>query len=112
MTTTEQYKVPELKVGPELASAELLGNKVLVKQWDVEEKTLSGIIIPDVAKEKPKRGSVVKVAPGCAEEPMYLREGMSVIFGKYAGTEVILDGEEYIFLSQHDVFMYFKPATK
>ena len=84
-----------------------LGDKVVLKQKEAEEKTQSGIILPDSAQEKPQEAVVIAVGPGTEEdgrkEEMQVKEGDRVIFSKYAGTEVKLDGEEYTIVSQNDI---------
>ena len=84
-----------------------LGDKVVLKYKEAEEKTKSGIILPDSAKEKPQEAVVIAVGPGKEENgktiPMQVKEGDTVICSKYAGTEVkITDDEEYVILSQND----------
>ncbi len=68
-----------------------------------EEKTVGGIIIPDTAKEKPLQGTVLATGNGTKDEEMVLKEGDLVLYGKYAGTEVELDGEKYLIMRQSDV---------
>ena len=84
-----------------------LGNTVVLQYLKAEEKTKSGIILPDSAKEKPQEAVVIAVGPGTEEdgrkEEMQVKEGDRVIFSKYAGTEVKLDGEEYTIVSQNDI---------
>jgi len=87
---------------------EMLGDRVLIEQEKGEEKTKSGIIIPDTAKEKPQKGTVVSVGPGKRDDsgkliPMELKAGDKVLYGKYAGTEVKLDGKDYVYMDQSDV---------
>ena len=77
--------------------------KVLVKPFPAEEKTASGIIIPDSAKEKPQRGEVVKVGEAKKDEPVIVKVGNTVLYGKYSGTELNMDGEDYLLMSQTDV---------
>jgi len=69
-----------------------IGDRVLVKAAPAEAKTASGIIIPDTAKEKPMRGEVVAVGSGKKDEPMTVKSGDTVLYGKYAGTEITIDG--------------------
>ena len=71
-----------------------LADRVLVKPAAAEEKTIGGIIIPDSAKEKPLRGTVLAVGNGTKDEPMILKQGDQVLYGKYAGTELEFDGEK------------------
>ena len=80
-----------------------LADRVLVKVDKVETKTASGIIIPDTAQEKPSRGAVVAVGQGTKDETMVLKAGDNVLYGKYAGTEVEIDGEKLLIMRQSDV---------
>lgn len=80
-----------------------LADRVLIKPSPAEEKTVGGIIIPDTAKEKPLQGSVLAVGNGTKDEEMVLKEGDTVLYGKYSGTEVELDGEKYLIMKQSDV---------
>ena len=79
-----------------------LADRVLIKAAPAEEKT-AGIIIPDTAKEKPLQGEVLAVGNGTKDEEMVLKAGDTVLYGKYAGTEVELDGEKYLIMRQSDV---------
>jgi len=81
----------------------ILAGKILVKPQEAEEKTQSGIIIPDSAKEKPQQGTVVLVGAGKKDEPMELKVGDVVVYGKYSGTELNIEGEDYLLMSQSDV---------
>lgn len=81
-----------------------LADRVIIKPTAAEEVTMSGIIIPDSAKEKPLRGAVVAVGKGTKDEEMVLKEGDQVLFGKYAGTEIEFEGEKYLIMRQNDVF--------
>ena len=80
-----------------------LSDRVLVKPNPAEEMTASGLIIPDTAKEKPLAGKVVAVGPGTAEVKMEVAEGDTVLYGKYAGTEIHIDGEDYLIMKQSDI---------
>ncbi|HLP05078.1 MAG TPA: co-chaperone GroES [Paludibacter sp.] len=80
-----------------------LADRVLVKPAAAEEKTISGIIIPDTAKEKPLRGEVLAVGKGTKDEEMVVAVGNQVIFGKYAGTELEWEGEKYLIMRQSDI---------
>ncbi|EJX00029.1 chaperonin GroS [gut metagenome] len=80
-----------------------LADRVLVKPAPAEEKTIGGIIIPDTAKEKPLRGTVLAVGNGTKDEEMVLKEADEVLYGKYAGTEIELDGEKYLIMRQSDI---------
>ena len=81
-----------------------LADRVLIQPTAAEEVTMSGIIIPDSAKEKPLRGKVLAVGNGTKDEPMSLKEGDEVLYGKYAGTEIEFEGEKYLIMRQNDVF--------
>jgi chaperonin GroES len=80
-----------------------LADRVLVKPAAAEEKTVGGIIIPDSAKEKPLKGQVIAVGNGTKDEEMMLKAGDQVLYGKYAGTEIELSGEQYLIMRQSDV---------
>lgn len=80
-----------------------LADRVLIKAAPAEEKTAGGIIIPDTAKEKPLQGEVLAVGNGTKDEEMVLKAGDTVLYGKYAGTEVELAGEKYLIMRQSDV---------
>ena len=80
-----------------------LADRVLILPQAAEEKTVSGIIIPDTAKEKPLMGKVVAVGPGTAEIKMEVKVGDMVIYGKYAGTELSHEGEDYLVMKQSDL---------
>ncbi len=81
-----------------------LADRVLVEPAEAEEKTASGIIIPDTAKEKPQKGSVVAVGSGKKDEPMTVKVGDQILYGKYAGTEITVDGKEYLIMRESDIF--------
>ena len=80
-----------------------LADRVLVKPTAAEEKTISGIIIPDSAKEKPLQGEVLAVGKGTKDEEMEVAVGDSVLFGKYSGQEIELEGEKYLIMKQSDI---------
>lgn len=80
-----------------------LSDRVLIQPAPAEEVTVSGIIIPDSAKEKPLKGTVVAAGPGTKDEDMQLKAGDTVLYGKYAGTEVEIDGEKMLIMRQSDV---------
>ena len=80
-----------------------LADRVLILPAPAEEKTIGGIIIPDTAKEKPLKGEVVAVGNGTKDEEMVLKEGDVVLYGKYAGTEIDIDGEKLLIMRQSDV---------
>ena len=85
-----------------------LNDRVIVKRVEEEQKTAGGIIIPDTAKEKPQEGEVVAVGPGKRDEDgkriaMEIKKGDRILFGKYAGSEIKIDGEEHIFMREDDI---------
>ena len=80
-----------------------LADRVLILPAPVEEKTVGGIIIPDTAKEKPLKGEVIAAGNGTKDEEMVLKVGDHVLYGKYAGTEVEIDGTKYLIMRQSDV---------
>ena len=85
-----------------------LADRVLVKPAPVQEKTVSGIIIPDSAKEKPLQGEVVATGNGTKEEEMVVKQGDNVLYGKYSGTEVEFDGVKYLIMRQSDILAIIK----
>jgi chaperonin GroES len=95
-----------------------LHDRVVVKRIEAEEKTAGGIIIPDTAKEKPQQGEVISVGPGGRDEsgkliPIDLKAGDRVLFGKWSGTEVKLDGVEYLIMKESDIMgVLEEPAAK
>ncbi len=80
-----------------------LADRVLIKPAAAEEKTVGGIIIPDSAKEKPLKGEIIAVGHGTKDEEMVVKAGDHVLYGKYAGTEIELDGEKYLIMRQSDI---------
>ncbi|MCX7726356.1 MAG: co-chaperone GroES [Chitinispirillaceae bacterium] len=89
-----------------------LEDRIIVKPLEAEEKTSGGIIIPDNAKEKPQKGEVVAVGPGKVNDKgqrieMTLKKGDKVLYGKYSGTEVTIDGEDYLIMRESDVLAVF-----
>ena len=80
-----------------------LADRVLVEPNEAETKTASGLYIPDTAKEKPQQGVVIAVGPGKKDEPMELKAGDVVLYGKYAGTEVSYEDKKYLIMKQSDV---------
>lgn len=86
----------EIKIKP-------LADRVLIKPEEAEDKTASGIIIPDSAKEKPQRGKVVAAGPGTKDEKMEVKVGDIVLYGKYSGTELTFDGNDYLIMKQSDI---------
>ena len=81
-----------------------IADRVLVKPADAEEKTKGGIIIPDTAKEKPMKGKVIAVGNSKKDEPMTVKAGDTVLYGKYAGTEITIEGDEYLIMRESDIF--------
>jgi chaperonin GroES len=81
-----------------------LADRVLVEPAAAEEKTASGLFIPDTAKEKPQKGKVVAVGSGKKDEPLTVKVGDSVLYGKYSGTEISVDGKEYLIMRESDIF--------
>lgn len=81
-----------------------LADRVLVQPADAEEKTKGGIIIPDTAKEKPQKGKVIAVGTGKKDEPMTVKAGDTVLYGKYAGTEINIEGQDYLIMRESDIF--------
>lgn len=80
-----------------------LGNRVVIKRLEAEEKTASGIVLPGQAKEKPQQAEVIAVGPGTEDEKMEVKVGDTVIFSQYAGTEIKYQGEEYMIVTQRDI---------
>jgi len=96
----------ELKIKP-------LADRVVVKPMEAEEKTKGGIILPDTAKEKPVEGTIVAAGPGKKSDDgklveMEVKVGNKVLYGKYSGTEVTIDGEEYLIMRESDIFAIVK----
>lgn len=81
-----------------------LADRVLIEAAPAEEKTASGIIIPDGAKEKPQRGTIVAVGPGKKDEPMTVKTGDTVLYGKFSGTEIQVEGKDYLMMRESDIF--------
>ena len=86
----------------------ILAGKILVKPSEAEDKTASGIIIPETAKEKPQHGQVVMVGTDKKDEPMEIKVGDKVLYGKFAGQELNIDEEDYLLISQNDVLFISK----
>lgn len=86
-----------------MANIKPLADRVVIKPVEAEAKTASGIIIPDTAKEKPQRGTVVAVGPGKKDEPLTVKEGDTVLYGKYSGTEINLEGEDVLIMRESDI---------
>ncbi len=80
-----------------------LADRVLVKPMEAESKTASGLIIPDTAKEKPQKGTVVAAGPGTKDEVMQVKVGDVVLYGKYSGSELNVDGTDYLMMRQSDI---------
>jgi chaperonin GroES len=105
-----QFRIPRTAGGAVMAKAKFrpLHDRVVVKRTDAEEKTKGGIIIPDNAKEKPSQGEVVAVGPGGRDEagkliPIDIKVGDKVLFGKWSGTEIKLDGEDVLIMKESDI---------
>jgi chaperonin GroES len=81
-----------------------LADRVIVQAAAAETKTKGGIIIPETAKEKPQKGIIVAAGPGKKDEPVTVKVGDSVLYGKYAGTEINIDGQEYLIMRESDIF--------
>ena len=81
-----------------------LADRVIVEPAQAEEKTASGLIIPDSAKEKPQRGTVLAVGDGKKDEPLTVKAGDTVLYGKYAGTELTIDGKDLLIMRESDIF--------
>jgi len=81
-----------------------LADRVLIEPAAAEEKTIGGIIIPDTAKEKPKRGTVIAAGNGKVDEPMTVKVGDTVLYGQYSGTEIKIDGKDYLIMRESDIF--------
>ena len=94
-----------------------LHDRVVVKRVDAEEKTKGGIIIPDTAKEKPQEGEVIAVGPGARDEqgklvPLDLKVGDRILFGKWSGTEIKLDGQDLLIMKESDVMGVLEAAAQ
>ncbi|HXA01592.1 MAG TPA: co-chaperone GroES [Cytophagaceae bacterium] len=81
-----------------------LADRVLVEPAPAEQKTASGLIIPDTAKEKPQKGSIIAIGTGKKDEPMTVKVGDTVLYGKYSGTEITVEGKEYLIMREADIF--------
>jgi chaperonin GroES len=82
-----------------------INDRVVVKPAPADEKTSGGIIIPDNAKEKPQRGTVVAVGPGKADHKMTVKKGDTVLYGKYAGQEISYEGKDYLIMREDDILV-------
>lgn len=85
-----------------------LADRVLIEPIAAEEKTASGIIIPDTAKEKPLKGTVLAVGNGKKDEPMTVKKGDVVLYGQYSGTEIKMDDKTYLIMKEADIYGIFK----
>ena len=85
-----------------------LADRVIIKQAEAETKTASGIIIPDSAQEKPQKGSVIAVGKGTKENPITVKTGDTVLYGKYAGTELKHEGADYVIMKESDILAIIK----
>jgi chaperonin GroES len=94
----------ELKIKPIAGT----NNRVLVKPDKAEEKTASGIIIPDSAKEKPQQGKVVAVSDDLKDEQPTVKVGDTVLYGKYSGTELVFEGDDYLMMKESDIYAVIK----
>ena len=103
MSTTATEKPKTTKSSTMNVSFKPIADRVLVKPAAAEETTKGGIIIPDTAKEKPQRGTVIAVGAGKKDEPMTVKPGDTVLYGKYAGTEINLEGDEYLIMRESDI---------
>jgi chaperonin GroES len=81
-----------------------LADRVIVEPAAAEQKTSGGIIIPDTAKEKPQKGKIVAVGNGKKDEPITVKVGDNVLYGKYAGTEITFEGKEYLIMKESDIY--------
>lgn len=84
-----------------------LADRVLIEAAPAEQKTASGLIIPDTAKEKPLNGTIVAVGVGKKDEPMTVKVGDSVLYGQYSGTEIKIDGKSYLIMKETDIYGVF-----
>ncbi len=87
----------DLKIRP-------LGDRVIIEASSAEEKTAGGLIIPDTAKEKPQQGTVVAVGPGTPDQKMTLKVGDTILYGKYSGTEISYQGQDYLIMKESDIY--------
>ena len=97
MLTSNKFETMAVNVTP-------IADRVVVEPAPAEETTASGIIIPDTAKEKPQKGKVVAVGSGKKDEPMTVKPGDTVLYGKYSGTEITIDGADYLIMRESDIF--------
>ena len=85
-----------------------LHDRVVVKRLETDEKSSGGIIIPDTAKEKPKKGKVIAAGSGKKDEPVTVKEGDIVLYGQYSGTEIKIEGNDYLIMRESDIFAIVK----
>ena len=97
MLTKTKFNMAKINFKP-------LADRVLVEPSAAEEKTSSGIIIPDTAKEKPQKGKIVAVGNGTKDEKITVKVGETVLYGKYSGTEINIDGTDYLIMKESDIF--------
>lgn len=81
-----------------------IADRVLIEPDAAETKTAGGIIIPDTAKEKPQKGTIIAVGSGKKDEPMTVKKGDKVLYGKYSGTEISIDGKDYLIMRESDIY--------
>lgn len=96
-----------------MAKVQPLGDRVLIKVLEAQEKTKGGIVLPDTAKEKPQEGKVIEVGKGRLSDdgkviPLEVKPGDKILFGKYTGTEITIDSEEYLILKEEDILAIVK----
>ena len=84
-----------------------LADRVLIEPVPAEQKTASGIFIPDTAKEKPLKGTVIAIGDGKKDEPMTVKVGDTVLFGQYSGTEIKMDGQTFLIMKEADIYCIF-----
>jgi chaperonin GroES len=97
-------QLTKLKSNDMSVNVKPIADRVIVEPSAAETTTASGIIIPDTAKEKPQRGTIVAVGNGKKDEPMTVKTGDVVLYGKYAGTEITIEGKEYLIMREADIF--------
>ena len=97
MLTKNKFNMAKINFKP-------LADRVLVEPSAAEEKTSSGIIIPDTAKEKPQKGKIVAVGNGTKDEKITVKVGETILYGKYSGTEINIDGTDYLIMKESDIF--------
>ena len=85
-----------------------LHDRVVVKRIETDEKSSGGIIIPDTAKEKPKKGKIIAAGNGKKDEPLTVKEGDTVLYGQYSGTEIKIEGNDYLIMRESDIFAIVK----